>query len=174
MIQYFSISNDNHTIFCSCNGNVQSSWIFQKPNSRALIWSYTRNDDVILLSSLISINRSNFELFVIIWILRADLTIFLQETDNISSLTLVGSNDTDLLGFNTCPFEIKENLINLLSFSSVEIWSTRCWKLFESISVQKEIGFALRPWKLTVNLSISVSNTILKGSIIKSIGWEIT
>lgn len=174
MIQYFSISNDNHTIFCSCNGNIKSSWVFQKPDSRTLIWSYTRNNYVILLSALISVNWSYFKLFVIIWIFWTDLTILLQETDNISSLTLVGGNDTNLFRSHASSFQIKENFINLLSLSSVEIWSTRCWKLFKPISVQEKVGFALRPWELTVDFSISVSNTILKSSIIKSIWREIT
>ena len=119
LIQYFSVSNNNHTIFGSCNGYIKSSWILQKSNAWPFIRSDTRYDDVIFLSSLISIYWSYLKFFIIIGILGADLTVLLQKAYYISSLTLVRSNDTDLFGSYTSSFKIKENLVDLLGLGSV-------------------------------------------------------
>jgi len=125
LIKNFGISKNNHTVFGSCYGDVESSWIFQKSNSWTFIGAYTWNNNIVFLSSLITVNWSNLYFFIVIRIFRSDLPILLKIINNICSLTLVRSNNTDLFSLDTGSLQIKHYFINCCCLSSIEIGCSR-------------------------------------------------
>lgn len=60
----FRISQNDQAILCPRQRDVQPPRIIQESNPLVLITPHTRNDDVILLSTLKRIDRSDFDFFV--------------------------------------------------------------------------------------------------------------
>lgn len=101
------------------------------------------------------------------------MSILLEIVDDVSSLALVRRDDSYLLGLDTCPLQIENNLIDSGGFGPVQIRSSRCRQLFSSIKIQEEARLAIGPWKLLIDLSILFSDAVLQSPIVKSIGREI-
>ena len=68
--QHLWISEDNHTILGSRQSHIQTPRVVQETNALMLITPDTAENDVILLSSLESIDTGNFDLFVQILLQR--------------------------------------------------------------------------------------------------------
>jgi hypothetical protein len=84
---------------------------------------------------LIAVNWSYFYFFVIVRIFRSDLPVLLQIVYNVGSLSFIRSNNPDLFSLYSCSLQIKNYFIDSYSFCSVEIWSSRCWKLLSTIKI---------------------------------------
>ncbi len=137
LTQNVCISDYNHSILCSSNRDIQSSRISQKANKISIVWPHTWNNNVVFLSSLITIYRSDLNLFVIIWIILKNSTLFMKIIYYIKSLALVRSNNSYLVCLNPCSIELKENFINSDRLISIQKWCSWCWNFLLSMHVEK-------------------------------------
>ena len=80
LAENFRIAENDDTILCTSESNIETPWVIQKANTLMLVASDAAEDDVILLPSLESIHTGNFDLFVEVLLQRA---IELHVVDNV-------------------------------------------------------------------------------------------
>jgi len=115
--KYSGVSKDYQPVLGSSQRDIQTSGVVQKPNPVGFVGSDTRKQNEILLSALETIDGCNFDLFVEG---SVQLALLLHVTQNESSLTLIRSNDADLVGPETRVEERRHNLLHVLCLHSVQ------------------------------------------------------
>lgn len=126
LVEYFCVSEDDHAIFCSGYCHVQPTRIFEETYAWTFVGSHTRDYYVVLLTALVTINRGYLNFFVVIRVFGGDLSVLLEIVDDVSPLALIRSDDSNLLGLDSCPLQVKDYLIDSRCFSPVQIRGSRC------------------------------------------------
>jgi hypothetical protein len=75
-----------------------------------LVTPHARNDDVVLLTTLEGVDRSNLDLLVKLLLERP---VDLHERDEVGPLTFVGGDDTDLRGEDAGLEEAGDDLLDV-------------------------------------------------------------
>jgi hypothetical protein len=66
LVEHLRVAQYDHAVFCTCDGHVQSARVFQEADARSFVTAYAGDDDVVLLSALVSVNRRDLDFLVII------------------------------------------------------------------------------------------------------------
>ncbi|KAH3673248.1 hypothetical protein WICPIJ_009867 [Wickerhamomyces pijperi] len=119
--QSLRVTQDNNTVLSSGQPDIQTSWISQETNVLFIVSSDTGKNDEILLTTLESIDGGNFNL-VVQFLLHGP--VHLHVLNNIGSLTLVRSNDTDLIRLDTVSKQSCNDTFTVHGFDTVKERST--------------------------------------------------
>jgi hypothetical protein len=109
----FGVAKDYKTVLGTRQSDIQSSGIVQESNSLMLIAPDTTEDNVILFTTLKSIDAGNFDLLVEILAITA---ILLHSTDNVRALTFVRSDDSNLTWLNSSSEKLGHNFLAISGF----------------------------------------------------------
>ena len=110
LAEYLWVSKYDDTVFCTREGNVQSSRVIQKPNPLMLVAPDTAKDDVVLFATLERIHGSHFNLLVEVFLQRA---IVLHIVHNVGTLSFVRCHDADLARYYTRLEKFGHNLLDV-------------------------------------------------------------
>jgi hypothetical protein len=110
LAKYFWITENDHSIFCTRESNVQPPRIVQKPNSLVLIASDTAEDNIVLLTTLKGVHGSDLYLLVEVLLQR---TIILHIVHDIRALSFIRRHNADLARYNTGLEELRDNFLNI-------------------------------------------------------------
>ena len=110
LAKYFRITENDHSIFCTRESDVQPPRIVQKPNSLVFVAPDTTEDDVVFLTTLEGIHGGDLYLLVEVLLQR---TIVLHIVHDVRTLSLVGRHNADLARYNTRLEEFRDNFLNI-------------------------------------------------------------
>ena len=88
------ISEDNQTVFGTCQCNIESPWIIEETDSWSFIAPNTRKKYEVLFSTLETIDGCHFNFFVK---LRVELALLLHEVQDKGTLAFIRCNYSDLI-----------------------------------------------------------------------------
>jgi hypothetical protein len=104
LAKYFRITENDHSVFCARESDVQPPRIIQKANSLVFVAPDTTEDNVVLL------HGGNLYLLVEVLLQR---TIVLHIVHDIRTLSFVGRHNADLARYNTRLEEFRDNFLNI-------------------------------------------------------------
>ena len=166
------VTKDNQSVLCSCQRDIKSSWVVKEPNSRAFIRPDTGQKNKVFFSSLEAINWGNLDFSVK---LRIRSALFLHIGQDKCSLSFVRSDDPNLVWSQTCSEKCWHNFLYLLSFHSVQEWSSWCRNFLAWVGMVKNHWlFSLWPREVkTLKYSVLLWYPVLERSFVKRHWWEI-
>lgn len=98
LAEHFRIAENNDSIFRTCESNVQTPRVVQKPNSLVLIAPDTTEDNVVFFTTLEGIHGCHLYFFVKVLLQR---TIVLHIVDDVRTLSLVRRHNANLARYHT-------------------------------------------------------------------------
>jgi hypothetical protein len=109
------VSENDETKLGTSQGDVETAGVVQETDSLVVVGTDTRQDDVVLLTTLESVDGGNLNLLVQ---LLAKGSVGLHGRNNVGALSFVRGDDTDLAGLNAGLEEAGNNLLTSRSLSS--------------------------------------------------------
>ena len=110
LTKYFRITENDHSVFCARESDVQPPGIVQKPNSLVFVAPDTTEDNVVLLTTLEGVHGSDLYLLVEVLLQR---TVVLHIIHDVRTLSFVGCHNADLAGYNTRLEEFRDYFLNV-------------------------------------------------------------
>jgi len=103
----------SHPILCTSQSHVQTTRVLQEADALVFVASDAAQNDIILLSSLESIDTGHLNILLQLLLERS---VELHIIDNIGTLTLVWCDHADLVGYDARLEELCDDLLNVGCF----------------------------------------------------------
>ena len=194
--QYFGIANDDNSVACASHGYVQPTWIIKKTDSLIFVGADTRHDYNILLSTLESVNASNFNILKWNeWVVNIEhvaprsfksptcyliqfsvqWSLMLHVLNEIRTLSLVGCDYSNLLWFDTRAQKTCGDLFNIGCFRSVQVGCARTSYFFlAQRNVEKHGSIWHGPREVhAAKDTVLGTHTVLQRTFVEEIGGKL-
>ena len=100
---------------------IETPRIAQETNTLVVVGTNARQDDKVLFTALESIDGGNLNFLVVLFL---EATRCLHRTDNVTALTFIWGNDTDIARLYTSLEEASDDLLDVLGLGTVEVGCT--------------------------------------------------
>ena len=110
LAKHLRITEDDHSVFCTRESDIQPPRIVQKSNSLVFVAPDTTEDNIVLLTTLEGVHGSDLYLLVEVLLQR---TIVLHIVHDIRTLSFVRRHNADLARYNTRLEEFRDNFLNI-------------------------------------------------------------
>jgi hypothetical protein len=158
----FGVSDNDDAVFGPGEGDVEPAGVVEEANALVLVGANTRHNNQILLSALEGVDARHLDLLVQLgvqralvlhvlhlqtqFMMRSRRTRLLEIAYQVSTLALVRSDDSDLLGFHARLQEASGDLLHVGRLGAVQVGGARAGDLLLALSHVEEHGLVgLRP-----------------------------
>jgi hypothetical protein len=110
LAENFRIAENNDSVFCTRESDVQPPRVIQKSNSLVFIAPDAAEDNVVFFATLKSIHGCHLYILVKVLLQR---TVVLHIVDDVRTLSLVRRHNANLARYNTRLEELRDNFLDV-------------------------------------------------------------
>ena len=166
------VPEDDDAVLCAREGDVEAAGVAEEADALVLVGAHAREDDVVLLAALEGVDAGDLDVLVE---LLAEAAVAEHHVDDVDPLALVGGDDADLGGRDSCAEEPRDDLLDVGGFGAVQVRGPAATDLLVAELDVEEHGLGgHRPREVHgADCALADGDAVLEGALVEGVGGEL-